>query len=159
MGKRGPTTQPTAILKQKGTYRDDRHEDQLSETGLTFTYGQLISAPDGLDDVASGYWDMVMREAVKIPGYVSTLDLPLLERLCSAYSRMKRLEVIADSEGAVTVSDKGRAFYNPSFKAFMDVEKRYIDLCAKFGLSPSDRTSVKLGQGGVNKQDEFEDFG
>ena len=95
------------------------------------------------------------KQSNNMEGLISVGDLGLLEQLCISYSFMRDLEEKVREEGA-TLKSEGRSYLNPNYRAWMDIQKRYIDLCAKFGLSPADRSRVSIDPPEVyDKWDEY----
>jgi P27 family predicted phage terminase small subunit len=156
MGKRGPVKQPTAIIKAKGYFQPSRHTDELAENNkLRFVYNELPEPPNKLKKFGKDKWTAVLSEMSRVNGYVSWLDLGLLEEYCYVCQEMNELKELARDRTYLDRS--GNVKINPLYQELNKLRKDYIRLAQEFGLSPSARTRVTLNQDPIiQKEDEFE---
>ena len=79
MGKRGPAKTPVATLKARGTFRSDRHNDQVdSELGPS-----LPPPPDHFDDEQIALWNEIGTKLER-RGLMTELDAQAFELLIGA---------------------------------------------------------------------------
>ena len=83
MGKRGPSPQPVAVLKAKGTINVTRANDQIADANeLDWIYKKMPTPPDDLTENAKNIWNQQLLQAHKIYGYISFIDLPMFKEYC-----------------------------------------------------------------------------
>ena len=157
MGRRGPKSQPAAIAKQKGYYRESRHGDELAKQseGLEFVYNGIPTAPATLSEDGANLWNYQLMNAQKIYGYISFLDLKLFETYCYVYQEMEALK--KESITRSYTDANGVIRLNPLYKQLTAYIKDFTRLSQLFGFDPSSRSNIKLEQKKEDIKDEFED--
>lgn len=137
MGQRGPAATPNAIKLMEGTYREDRH-------------GGAVHAPPGtpvkpkwLEGLASEVWDERVNELSQVPGLLSEVDAPSLALYCYYWQVFHEAKKTIEEEGAVCTGEKGGAYPHPSVGQRNKAAEMIAKIGAKFGMTPSDRTSIK----------------
>lgn len=139
-GKRGPPKKPSALLKQRGTFRSDRHSDDLEPV----TPPNLPAAPAHLTDSEKRTWNEVGGKLAAI-GLCSDLDAIALEVLVSSYCGMTDAAAeLASGDLVVTVGQNETPMANPLVGV---VAKQLATLkwcLTQFGMTPSARTSISL---------------
>lgn len=143
---------PQIVKEQQGTNNVTRDKDEIADSkALAFVHNELVSAPEGMPPTGVDLWNRQLSQAMQIYGYVSFIDLKLLEEYCHTY--------------ALLHSIRGR-LYNPPKKDYdsradwMNYHKlatRFDKLSSEFGFSPAGRTRIKLEQKEKEEFDEFED--
>jgi len=153
MGKRGPIRQPTAIIKAKGYFQPSRHTDELADTNkLRFIYNELPEPPKRLKKFGKDKWNALLFEMSRVNGYVSWLDLGMLEEYCYVCQEMDELKELARDR---TYLDKaGNVKINPLYQELNKLRKDYIRLAQEFGITPSSRARVPLGKEPIQEQQE-----
>jgi hypothetical protein len=80
MGKRGPSPQPVAVLKAKGTINVTRANDQIADANeLDWIYNEIPTPPDDLTEKAKNIWNQQLLQSRKIYGYISFIDFQCLK--------------------------------------------------------------------------------
>ena len=153
MGKRGPSPQPIAVLKAKGTINVTRANDQIADANeLDWIYKKMPTPPDDLTENAKNIWNQQLLQAHKIYGYISFIDLPMFKEYCYVYSEMEYLK--EHTKGRTYTDDKGTIRLDPLYMELNKLRKDFIRLSQEFGFSPSARTRITL----QNKPDENTDI-
>lgn len=138
MGARGPKPKPTALRMIEGHPNprgDNPDEPQPIGTPI---------CPDYLSKDAATMWQSIMSSMP--PGMITIADAPLLEAYCEAYAAHKAaceaLNRDADLLGQkLTVNDRP----SPYLKIRSDAARTMISIATRLGLSPADRSGLKLG--------------
>jgi phage terminase small subunit len=93
MGRKGPTPQPIAVLKAKGTINVTRANDPIADTNsLKWVHNEVPSPPEDLNDVAKKMWTQQLMQSQKLYGYISFIDLTLFKEYCYVYSELEWLK-------------------------------------------------------------------
>lgn len=138
MGARGPKPKPTALRMIEGHPNPrGQNPDEPQPTGDPI-------CPDYLSDDAKAKWHDIMSSIP--PGMITIADAPLLEAYCEAYSAHKQAseELNRDKDllGRRMIVD-GRP--SPYFKIRNEAARTMISIATRLGLSPADRSGLKLG--------------
>ena len=149
---RRPT--PIAVLKAKGTYRKDRHENEVGNIdSLEFVGNQNLPMPyDYLNDSVKEVWIRSITEIAKVAGWVANMDLLLFEQLCVSYIECRQLYEFCKGEKRKIDNGKGIEIMNPCFKELREAQKLLKSLCSEFGFTPSSRTGIQLGQTPIEEE-------
>ena len=150
-----PARKPTQLKKTQGTYQLCRsHADEpIAPSGFPVP-------PEELDTIGKEYWHSIC-EKLQCMNILSSVDHPMLELLCKAYSQFRRAESILNKEGLTytTISRDGqkKIYRRPEQLIYKDVMHQINVILGKFGLSPADRSriSVSTTPKEYNKLDEF----
>ncbi len=140
---------PKAIAIEKGVYRPYRYEDKVADSGaLAFVYGDEIPIPPKkMPRVAKKKWIEKLMHAKQLYGYISFLDLDILEEYCYCYA-----EVVDFRTQKISPTD-------PLFKIFDEKRKYLVFLAREFGWTPSSRKNVELVQAlDEKKTDDYSEF-
>ncbi|MCA1845115.1 MAG: P27 family phage terminase small subunit [Actinobacteria bacterium] len=140
MGQRGPAPTPTALKLVKGVKGDRVNRSEPIPSDGT------IRPPKDLSPAALAIWRYHQDDLVKA-GLLTTWDIGHLAVYCDARARHIEAKRHLDVECEVVKGALGGPIPNPWFgiwKTTSDVMNRYG---AKFGLSPSDRSQIKVGDG------------
>lgn len=126
MGGRPPT--PTNALKQRGTFRRDRHSKRTDTLPAT-----RPAKPRGLPPDASRLWDILVPWLLD-SGIVQAVDRYELETLCRFWGLARAAMTAAEADPIDKLARTAATQYTAAFGK----------LAAKFGLTPSDRTRLEL---------------
>ena len=139
-GKRGPPKKPAALLKQRGTFRKDRHSDDLD----LVTPPNLPAAPTHLNAAEKRKWNDVGAKLVAI-GLCSELDAIALELLVRSYCGMtEAAHTLASGDLVIEVGEAGIPMPNPLI-GIIGKQLQTLKWClTQFGMTPSARTSIRL---------------
>ena len=143
MGTRGPSPQPIAVLKAKGTINVTRANDQIADANaLDWVHQNIPTPPDDLNDVAKNIWTQQLMQSQKLYGYISYIDLSLFKEYCYVYGEMEWLK--ANTKGRTYTDDKGAVKIDPLYNELNKIRKDFLRLSQEFGFSPSARTRITL---------------
>lgn len=154
---RGRPKKPKALKRLNGTYREDRElEHPMDVDSIT----SAVEVPKSLDrDEARNLWGMLTTKFSNL-GMLSELDLPLLEVMCKEYQRYLDYEDEIEKKGDVVIlKNKSGHKYpkeNPYLKLREKALNRFVQIACKFGLTPSDRSSIIMGDD-KSKKDPLEE--
>ena len=145
MGRKGPTPQPIAVLKAKGTINVTRANDPIADTNaLQWVHNEVPSPPEDLNDVAKKMWTQQLMQSQKLYGYISFIDLTLFKEYCYVYSELEWLK--ENTKGRFYLDDKGAKKIDPLYMELNKLRKDFLRLSQEFGFSPSARTRIQLQQ-------------
>jgi len=123
MGKRGAAPTPTAIKIAEGTYRKDKPGgNMVAPAGLPVK-------PDWLGEKAAAMWLETVERLGQVPGLLCPLDSAALALYCDAWRIYLENQ---HAGGRLERADRKEAAAN------------IVKLGARFGMTPSDRSSMKL---------------
>ena len=156
MGKRGPSPQPIAVLKAKGTINVTRANDQIAdENKLDWVHDTVPTPPDDLTDKAKEIWTSQLMQAQKMWGYISFIDLSMFKEYCYVYGEMEWLK--DNTKNRTYTDDKGTIRLDPLYMELNKIRKEFIRLSQEFGFSPSARTRIQLEQKPETTTDIYSD--
>ncbi len=138
MAGRKPT--PTAVLKLRGTYRNDRHGNAL------YIDPSLPPCPYYLPNRAKKVW----REAVRrlsAAGVLTELDGNALTRYCDAFIRWRDAAAFLDKNGTYypVRDENGRLKHLrqfPQVLQYNSFNRALLSLEQEFGMTPSSRSRI-----------------
>jgi len=136
---------PTELKKQRGTFRQDRHNP--SEPKLPST---IPPTPTWLSE--QGQKSFIELSHILHDMTVLTLaDSMALEMLCDSYSEYKSAKEIINTLGStyIVTSREGneKAFIRPEVQIANQAFVRVFQLLKEFGLTPSSRAKVNAIEG------------
>lgn len=143
----GRTAEPTALKLVKGARKDRINADEpVPSTGE-------IVAPT-LSDRAQAIWDRQAPDLIA-KKVLTPWDTDAFGVFCEAAAANLEAAGILAKEGVVVDRGNGPA-KNPYFQIWRDTADVMARYGAKFGLTPSDRAGLKVGDG--SKANSKEDF-
>lgn len=143
----GRHRKPIEQLKREGTYRGDRHSGPEPEI-------MPPEKPAGLQGVSGEFWELV-SPAIKQMGVYTEADQQSLKLLCEAYQNYSECKEQIESDGRfiTRVTKSGESLVeHPAGRAMSRHLKEILYLMRKFGMTPSDRTGLHVG----DKEDKQE---
>jgi P27 family predicted phage terminase small subunit len=135
MGLRGPKKQPAAVKVAKGTFRRDR------DASLPMPAAGPIP-PAWLSAESREVWAQVVEMLGRIPGLLAEIDAYALARYCDDWVEYWEAKRIVDTDGIVSLSEKGTEFQNPAVGVKNKAAERMTRFEARFGMTPSDRSGL-----------------
>jgi P27 family predicted phage terminase small subunit len=87
-----------------------------------------------------------VAELERIPGLLTVVDGGALSLLCQAYSEWQQADAAIQEHG-LTVENKQGMFARPEVRIRDTAAKRYRAMASEFGLTPSSRSRINVGQG------------
>ncbi|MFJ9382061.1 phage terminase small subunit P27 family [Streptomyces sp. NPDC101455] len=146
MGKRGPAGKPTALRVLHGDRKDRINTDEPQPSAGD------VAAPDWLSDRALEVWDAYAPD-LEAKRVLTSWDVETFAAWCDAVARRRDAAEHVDDEGAVVELDVfnkngeltgTRRAKNPWLLALDAADAQVQRYGARFGLTPSDRASLKI---------------
>jgi P27 family predicted phage terminase small subunit len=136
MGARGTKPKPTALKVLHGD-RPDRinHEEPLPPEGE-------ITPPEELSDDARKVWDRLAPGLIGT-GVLTAWDVDAFRITCEALARYHQATKLVNGSALLVQGPSGFQ-PNPALKVQRDAEVTFAQYGARFGLTPSDRTQLKV---------------
>lgn len=110
-----------------------------------------MSVPVGLGIAGSEVWAQVLESC---GSWVAPSDLLALRHLCELMDEIAVMRAQVEREGRVLASPNGAAQSHPLLAHIRDLNKQVQGLFCSFGLTPSDRGRIGLGE--VQAQSKIE---
>ena len=157
MGKRGPAPAPTALKLVKGT-RKDRVNRSEPAPGV-----EEVAPPAWLSDEARQLWDQLAPDLER-QGVLKVWDCEEFAVWCDAAARRREAAAVLSAGQSVSrepVMSKGgelvghKLVRNPWTLVLKDTTDTLLRFGARFGLTPSDRSQLKVGDGNTNPKDDL----
>jgi P27 family predicted phage terminase small subunit len=135
----GRPRKPTALKKLAGTYRKDRHRDELEASHVA----EDVEPPSFLCPEGRAKWKELCPKLAAL-GVLSDLDLPALAMWCGAWASYVKASRTLSAQGEVIVDRNGASRKSP----WLAVQRAAIETMAgigsQFGMTPSSRASLSL---------------
>lgn len=139
MGRRGPPKTPTNTLKQRGTFRRDRHGDEVDIELAP----SLPDPPEHFDDEQRELWNSIGTR-LKDRGLMTELDAQAFELLIGAYVGMRQAQdALSNDSLIVYVGESGTPIANPLVNIISKHVATVKWCLTQFGCTPSARNGVK----------------
>jgi len=139
MGKRGPKPKPTGLRILEGN--PSRRPINHTEPRPT---GEPVCPPHLCDD-AQATWAQIMDSLP--PGMIASADAPLLAAYCEACATHKQATERLNKRREINdLVYRGKV--TPWIKIVADQARVMAMLSTRLGLSPADRSGLKLGDQG-----------
>lgn len=139
MGKRGPAPAPTALKLVAGT-RSCRVNDDEPQPGE-----ELPECPAEADEAVRAIWDYTLSylDQMRI---VRAPDRDLLYAYCEAVVTHREASRALAQDGIVARASNGSVTKHPACSVQKEAASVMRGLAQEFGLSPSARSGIKMGQ-------------
>lgn len=148
MGKRGPAPKPTQLRVLHGDRKDRVNSDEPQPSELE------VAPPDWLPEAAVEVWEQLADDLIG-KGVLTAWDAEAYANWCDAVVRRRDAAEHIAEEGAVIempVFNKNgdisghRLGKNPWLMALDSADAQVQRYGARFGLTPSDRSQLKIPQ-------------
>lgn len=138
MGTRGPAPKPTELKRLQGNPgRRPLGKDEAQPDTV------LMYCPRWMSDVAKAKWRQIAPR-LRHARLLTEVDHDLLSAFCVAFARWQEADGMVQKQGQVITSKNGSEYLSPWLVASSMAFKEMISIAAKFGMSPSDRTRIKI---------------
>jgi P27 family predicted phage terminase small subunit len=138
---RGRPKQPTAIAKQKGTFKPSRYQEGV-DSKLHFIFNKIPEPPQHLGEVGKQTWIKLLSSAQKINGYISVIDLPIFTTLCQL---QEEIDYINSLQPPLFITHhSGNQVPNPQHKYLRELRKDFLEISREFGMTPASRSKIKI---------------
>lgn len=153
MGQRGPAPTPTATLATHGSWRAAARKKTEPQYRVC-----VPKPPEWVDKEARTFYRRLARKMVMV-GVMTTADQVALGLFANCFKMYKDALTIVQDEGVIlTGTNKLGQEYSiqhPACQIMNNCWDRCLKMCMQFGLTPSSRTGIQVGNG--NKTSENED--
>ena len=154
MGKRGPSKQPEALAKIKGTHRPSRYgEKDLDLTDYINEDSGYPDPPETLEEFGRRVWIQIMQKACRMGNWIAWDDLVSLEMYCAAVDDFKRTV----NAPRFDVLKDGRKVVSADYKVYKDCIMVIDRLSQRYGLDPSAKSAFTFGVDD-KKEDDFSEW-
>lgn len=138
MGKRGPAPKPTSLRVLHGDQesRINRHEPQPTE--------RAIESPRVLDEYAASVWERLAPDLIA-KKVLTAWDVDQFATFCEAASTYKEAREHLSVEGLTARGAAGGVIKSPYWQIIRDAADIMTRVGGRFGLTPSDRSSLTMG--------------
>lgn len=142
MGKRGPAKTPTNLAVLRGERKDriNTHEPVPPEGDLT--------PPEDLSDDARAVWHRLAPSLIAV-GVLTPWDVDAFRITCESLARYYQATKLVNGS-ALLVQGPNGFLPNPALKVQREAEVTFAQYGGRFGLTPSDRTQLKVDAPGAN---------
>ena len=141
MGARGPKPTPAAILKQRGTFRADRHADSANPIGKP-------RCPKWLNKDAAKEFKRIVK-LLDTMGLLGAVDENALARYATTWTRWRQALQLIEKGGEVVVykdeAGKVKAVQPSAFNSIArSLAEELSRLEQAFGMTPSARSRIEV---------------
>ena len=116
---------------------------------------EMPVAPDHLNDVARAEWKRMGERLLRL-GLLTVIDGAAFSAYCVIYSRWIEAEEALKKTGAVVRSPSGYPMLSPYYTIANQSLQQMRAYMTEFGMTPSSRSRISLGNAESN--DPMEDF-
>jgi len=138
MGRRGPAKTPTALAVVRGETRPSRVNLNAPTAPPTRPY-----PPDYLDDDALAVWQR-LAPSLEARGVLTVWDTDAFGAFCTAVVHHRRAVAMVNRTNVVLGRTQGSLTKHPAMQVIRDQAALMVTLGGRFGLTPSDRSQIRL---------------
>lgn len=151
MGERGPAPTPTNIRLLHGETRPSQINYNEPKPGQ-----MPVEPPGDISEQAKEIWDKYAPDLIRV-GVLTPWDVEDFRAWCDAVVSGREAQAELDENGEVIdqpmIDRNGkfqgyRQIINPWWKVRMEAGARQTALGSRFGMTPADRTRIRLGDSG-----------
>lgn len=148
MGQRGPAPKPTPLRVLHGDRKDRINTSEPKPASV------VVECPTWLPPTAKTVWSRLGPDLAK-KEVLTFWDVDLFARFCWFSAQSMKLMKQVDKEGLIVKGDKGVRVKNPAMQLIRDMTAEMRAIGAKFGLTPSDRTNLSMGDPDADPSDSY----
>lgn len=157
MGKRGPGKTPTHLALLSGRRADRINTNAPAPSELE------VSCPGWLPDEARAVWSQFAPDLIR-KKVLTSWDVEEFGAWCEAAARRRRAVAAIAAEGEIvemSVFNKNgeetgtRRAKNPWLLVLTDADMQLRSYGTRFGMTPSDRASLSIGDGAGDADDDL----
>ncbi|AUS34613.1 phage terminase small subunit P27 family [Rhodococcus qingshengii] len=143
MAKRGPKSRPNHLKIAEGVREDRVNRDEPIPAETPEVRSGILEPPIDLSENAREVWDRLVPDLVA-QKVMTAWDIDQFAMFCvSVATYWDALDAMGSS--MVTEGASGSPIKSPYWQIMRDAEAAASRIGARFGLSPSDRASLKVG--------------
>ena len=139
MGKRGPAAKPTKLRILHGDRADRINSDEPEPPE------DEVRCPDWASDDAQAIWQR-LAPGLEERGVLTAWDVDAFLVLCEALARYRSATQLVNGSALLVQGGSG-LMKNPALQVQAEAERTFLQFAARFGLTPSDRQSIKVEVG------------
>lgn len=143
MGKRGPAPHPTNIKYLHGV--DKKNPARVNRDEPVPDQNACPEPPSRLSNKAKVMWRRLAPDLHR-KGVLTGWDVDAFAETCEAAINMRLAQETLNKEGLFVTTSKGDLANHPAMKTVRDNWTIFIQGAGRFGLTPSDRSQLKLGE-------------
>lgn len=147
-GGQGRPSKPTSLKVLHG----DR-KDRINTAEPVPSAGSA-APPDGLSADAVKVWKRLAPDLQR-KGVLTPWDADEFAVVCDAVARHRRAAEVLDREGETGQNRFEERVVSPWFRVWTDTASVLAKFGGRFGLSPSDRQALKVGDGASNPKEDL----
>lgn len=136
MGKRGPEPKPTALRVLHGDRKDRINDAEPVAPEVE------VRPPEELSDEAREIWDRLAPSLIAV-GVLTVWDIDAFQITCEALARYKAATKLVNNSALLVQGTTG-LMKNPALVVQREAEDSFQRYGARFGLTPSDRSQLKI---------------
>lgn len=151
MGKRGPAPAPTALKLVKGERRSRINENEPKPS----TRSTPPACPQWLRPEARRVWKRLAPD-LRRRGVLTEWDREAFAVYCEAVVHHRQACEILDASAVIIRGAQGNLVKNPLLQVIRDQAAIIRAFSQEFGLTPSARSTIKVGEGGPDGEELFD---
>lgn len=141
----GRPRKPANLKQGRSENKKQLKEREEQEKRLMGSTDMINNVPDYLDPLAKAYYKFIVIE-MEISGLLTNLDIPLLEQIADALSKIRQCDDILNAEGFLIeqIDRYGRTQIkeHPTVKTKMQYMNAFKALSGQLGMSPASRAQL-----------------
>jgi P27 family predicted phage terminase small subunit len=137
---------PTALKVVKGEREDRVNRSEPVPAGEVVKPGRLAGEAERL-------WDELAPSLVR-KGVLTAWDVPAFAEACRWWALYQDALGRVESEGLIVEGAKGERKH-PAFQVARDAWDKFAQVAGKFGLTPSERSRLSVGEGSRDGRDRL----
>lgn len=140
MGRRGPAPKPTALRMLHGDRKD------RINTSEPVPAASDVVPPCDLGERAAGIWDRLAPDLIA-RGVLTAWDVDAFASCCLSLAQYREATELVAEHGLLALGVGGSLVKSPAVALQESADARFARWAARFGLTPSDRSQLKIGSG------------
>jgi P27 family predicted phage terminase small subunit len=141
MGKRGPAPKPTVLRVLHGDRKDRINQGEPQPSG-----GEVVPTEE-LEGAARRAWDRIAPDLVR-QGVLTAWDAQAFTTYCQMIAHYQEASRCLEAEGMTARGAAGGVIKSPYWQIMRDAVAVMTTIGGRFGLTPSDRAQLSLGDKG-----------
>jgi P27 family predicted phage terminase small subunit len=139
----GRPSKPTSLKLLHGDHK--KNPQRINNAEPVPALGDVVP-PEGLSDGALAVWHRLAPD-LTAKGVLTAWDTAEFAVVCDAVARHRVAAQRMDQETEYSLNRFEERVVSPTFRVWMDTAALLVKVGGRFGLSPSDRAALKVGDG------------
>lgn len=140
MGKRGPAPKPKTLRILHGDRRGRINDAEPVPSSAA------VVCPEWSSEQARAVWERLAPDLIR-RGLLTSWDADAFYVVCEALARYKAATQLVNGSALLVQGGSG-LMKNPALQVQAEAERTFLQFAARFGMTPSDRQSIKTEVGG-----------